>query len=137
MSRPKLLGVDFDGTVVSHMFPHIGTEVPDAVRVLKRVLEAGHEIVLWTCREDEPEHDNKRNYLTQAVQWMYESGLKLRSVNENTEHDDFRLPTGQRRKVYADFYVDDRAVGCPLRPNGTVDWIAVEKILEKAGWFDA
>lgn len=134
MSRPKILAVDFDGTIVTHMFPFIGEEIPDAIRVLKRVMEAGHQIVLWTCREDEPD-DKKRNYLTKAVEWCYESGLKLRSVNENLPSDEFRNPVGLRRKAYADIYIDDRALGVPKTSSGAVDWKRIEKELEKMGWL--
>ena len=47
-----LIAVDFDGTVVEHAYPDIGEELPHAVEVLKELVEAGHQIILWTCREN-------------------------------------------------------------------------------------
>lgn len=132
MRRPRILAVDFDGTVVTHMYPQIGKEADDCVRVLKRVQEAGHKIVLWTCRETDPEA--KTDYLRAAVEWMYESGLKLHNVNDTRESDDFRNPQGLRRKVLADCYIDDRNIGIPKK-FGCVDWSWVEAQLEKDGWF--
>jgi len=134
MKRSRVIAVDFDGTVVTHMYPQIGKEADDAVRVLKRVIEAGHRIVLWTCREDDPE-GGKLNYLGKAVAWMYESGLSVDTVNDTRPQDDFRNPTGLRRKVLADLYVDDRNIGIPKK-HGCVDWKWVEEKLEEEGWFD-
>lgn len=134
MMRKKTIAFDFDGTVVSHMYPHIGSEAPDAVRVLKRVIAAGHRLILWTCREDDPT-GGKLNYLGQAIAWLYESGLNVDTVNETRERDDFRNPTGLRRKVMADCYIDDRNVGIP-KSYGCVDWNWVERQLEKDGWFE-
>jgi len=133
MKRPRILAVDFDGTVVTHMYPQIGKEADDCIRVLKRVQEAGHKIVLWTCRETDPDHSF--DHLKAAIEWFYESGIQLYSVNDTRERDDFRNPKGLRRKVLADCYVDDRNLGIPQK-WGCVDWLWVEKQLEKEGWFN-
>lgn len=133
MSRPKIMAVDFDGTVVTHMYPQIGSEAPHAVRVMKRVQAAGNKIILWTCREEDPSNA-EAEYLQKAINWMYESGIQLYAVNETRVDDDFRNPAGERRKVLADLYIDDRNIGIP-KAYGCVDWLWVEQLLEKMGWL--
>jgi hypothetical protein len=134
MLRSRVIAVDFDGTMVRHMYPQIGKEADDAVRVLKRVQDAGHKITLWTCRESDPE-DPDHDRLKEAVEWMYESGIQLCTVNDTPSFNEFRNSAGNRRKIVADCYVDDRNIGIPKK-FGCVDWSWVEKQLEKAGWFD-
>ena len=46
----KIIAVDFDGTIVSHAYPNIGREVPNAIRVLKKLQEQGTQLILWTMR---------------------------------------------------------------------------------------
>ena len=52
----KIIAVDFDGTIVSHMYPKIGVDNPNAIRVLKKLIEQGHQLILWTMRSG-PELD--------------------------------------------------------------------------------
>ena len=56
MSR-LILGVDFDGTVVTHRFPEVGQDAPHAAEVLKRFLDKGYIIVLNTMRSDKNCYD--------------------------------------------------------------------------------
>lgn len=44
-----IIAVDFDGTVVSHEYPHIGEDI-GAVPVLKELVAAGHKLILYTMR---------------------------------------------------------------------------------------
>ena len=48
--QSKIIAVDFDGTIVSHMYPEIGVDNPNAIRVLKKLIEQGHQLILWTMR---------------------------------------------------------------------------------------
>ena len=43
--------IDFDGTCVTHEFPKVGKDI-GAVSVLKKIVEAGHKIILFTMRSD-------------------------------------------------------------------------------------
>ena len=43
------IAVDFDGTCVTHDYPRIGKEI-GATKVLKRLVEAGHKLILNTMR---------------------------------------------------------------------------------------
>jgi len=120
----EVLAVDFDGTVVTGGFPDITKAEPveHAVEVLKSLVEAGYKITLWTCRENHPT-DTSKQFLTDAKLWLEERGIKLYSANETPVSDDFREPTGLRRKAYADWYIDDRNVG------GFPGWLAIKEFL--------
>ena len=120
------IAIDFDGTCVTHDYPRIGKEI-GATEVLKRLVEAGHKLILNTMRSDKELQD--------AVNWFKENGIELYGVNEN--------PTQKRwtnsPKVYAHMYIDDAALGCPLinapelsnRPF--VDWDSIDLQLIQKG----
>jgi hypothetical protein len=125
---PKQVIIDFDGTVVRHEHPMIGTEVPDAVRVLHRLQDAGHILILVTMRQDE--------LLDDAVKWFADRKVRITYINRNEMYE-----TGSR-KIYAHMIIDDHCCGIPLvyHPHDAnrkpfVDWRAVEKILENGGYL--
>ncbi|HEY0426368.1 MAG TPA: hypothetical protein VGC76_01055 [Pyrinomonadaceae bacterium] len=131
MSRNKIVAVDFDGTCVLHEYPKIGAEVPHAVEVLKKLNENQVKIILWTIRSGE--------YLQEAVDWLAERKIEIWAVNKNpTQRYWSKSP-----KAYAPVYIDDAALGCPLKfiddENGSrpyADWFEIEKLLEKIGLLD-
>ena len=93
-----VIAVDFDGTLCRHEFPNIGAARYDLINLLIRLREQGHKLILWTCREGE--------YLNKAIIWCSGWGLHFDAVNENvSEHKDQEYA---HRKVYADYYLDDR-----------------------------
>ena len=47
------IAVDFDGTIVTHEYPKIGTEIPFAIETLKMLIRDHHRLILWSvlpCR---------------------------------------------------------------------------------------
>ena len=40
------IAVDFDGTIVTHEYPQIGSELPLAIPTLKKLKEDGHKLTL-------------------------------------------------------------------------------------------
>lgn len=102
-----IIAVDFDGTVVEWDYPRIGAPLPHAVKVLRQLVDDGHEIVLWTVREDHPTDINKR-YLSEAAAWFAQRGIPLLGVNALPEDRDFRNFPNPRRKVNAHLFIDDR-----------------------------
>lgn len=102
----RVASIDFDGTIVKHAFPNIGEPLEGAFEVLKELKEAGWVLVLNTCREDE-----KRAYLTEAVQFCRENGVEFDGVNATPLDYEFRDERSPRRKVYANVYIDDRNLG--------------------------
>jgi len=121
-----IFGIDFDGTCVEHEFPKVGKDVPNAVNVLSQISEH-HHIILWTMRSDKTLQD--------AVNWFKSHGIPLYGINENpTQQNWTKSP-----KAYAQVYIDDTALGCPLTANVEnnkvkgrpfVDWFKVEEILK-------
>jgi sugar phosphate isomerase/epimerase len=124
----KIVAVDFDGTCVTHEYPAVGQEVPHCVEVLKRLQTSGVKLILWTMRSGEP--------LDDALDWFRQRGIELWGVNENPEQSEWTFSP----KAYAQIYIDDAALGCPLKPSLSgkrhfVDWFEVEKQLEALGVF--
>lgn len=112
--RSPVVAVDFDGTIVYHLYPDTSlVERVDngvaAVSVLKRLQEAGVLVVVWTCREGD--------LLNQAVHWLISKGFTADGYNENAVVCDGFA----EHKVLADWYFDDR--GWPPFPG----WDAVER----------
>jgi hypothetical protein len=133
-----IICVDFDGTLCDHRFPDIGGEVPGAFHWLKQFQAAGAKLILWTMRSDlrNPADDGKgptpgakadRDYLTAAVEWCRERGVEFWGVNQNPQQHTWTSSP----KQYAHIYIDDAALGCPLRDfprmgsRPVVDWSRV------------
>lgn len=101
------IAVDFDGTIVEHKYPEIGKEIPFAIDTLKRFVEAGHKVVLWSVREGK--------HLDEAVEYCHDRGLDFYAVNSEYPNASWS-ESGVSRKLKADVYIDDRNVG------GIPDW---------------
>ena len=115
--------VDFDGTIVDHCFPEIGTEAPGAIHWLTRLQDQGAKLILFTMRSDT---SFGGPMLSDAVDFLERRGIKLFGINTNPNQRSWT----ESPKAYADIYVDDAAFGCPLiRPEGfrrpCVDWETV------------
>lgn len=120
------IAIDFDGTCVTHDYPRIGKDI-DAVNVLKKLVANGHKLILNTMRSGKE--------LKEAINWFKENDIELYGANEN--------PTQKRwtnsPKVYAHLYIDDAALGCPLKMDLSisdrpfVDWEAVSCSLKDNG----
>lgn len=73
-----IIGIDFDGTVVTHDFPKIGKDI-GAVTILKRLVENGHKLILFTMRSDIDDvtsddyniHKQGGKYLSEAVKGLW------------------------------------------------------------------
>lgn len=135
-----IIGIDFDGTCVTHEFPKVGKDI-GAQRVLRRLVKAGHQLVLFTMRSDidDPKSDDPSihpvggNYLSDAVAWFEKNGNDAEGINENPEQKSWT----KSPKAYCHLYIDDAALGCPLVfPHGDrpfVWWEKVEMMLEANG----
>lgn len=138
-----VIAVDFDGTAVSHEFPAVGKDI-GSVRVLKRLVEAGHKLILWTMRGNPTDNTGSSdevpvilngNHLDDAVNWFKENGIELYGIQRNPTQDAWT----KSPKCYAQLYIDDAALGAPLKRDteiserAFIDWFAVEKILEMDG----
>ena len=131
--------LDFDGTVVEHYFPEIGAENPNAIQVIARLQEAGHDIVLNTYRAD---IDQK--HVQEALDYIH-SFKEIKQPIEKflPEKLEPRAFDMEVAKESNQLYIDDIAEGIPMRRNIVlehgmmVDWVELEKILEEAGFFES
>lgn len=116
-----IIGLDFDGTCVTHAYPRIGKDI-GAIPVLKALVENGHKLMLWTMRCGKE--------LEEAEQWFKDNDIPLWASNKNPGQT-----WSTSNKQYADVYIDDCALGCPLTVDFTkstrafVDWQEIENIL--------
>lgn len=125
MANGTIIAIDFDGTCVTHEYPHIGMDI-GAVPVLKELTAQGCKLILYTMRSGQ--------ILKDAKEWFAENGIPLYAVNENPEQKSWT----KSPKVYADFYIDDAALGCPLifkdgMPHPFVDWEKMRELLIRDG----
>ena len=97
-----IVAIDFDGVLCQSEFPQIGPPNYEMISLVRQLIDAGHEVVLWTSRHGKELED--------AVEWCKDWGLVFCAVNEpapsNHEHYKDKYPT-QSRKIYADIYIDD------------------------------
>lgn len=126
--RNAVIALDFDGTVVTHEYPLIGDDA-GAVPVLKELVANDYRLILYTMRHG--------NLLEQAKAWFRERGIPLYAVNENPSQRKWTASP----KIYADLYIDDSALGIPLRfadgcSRPVVDWERVREELVKEGFLD-
>lgn len=103
----KVIAIDFDSTIFTtrNLFPYVGDPIPGAINAIKFLDQKGYWLILWTCRDTE----EQLGYAKAALKkWgIYECFDK---INENLDH----MIEGcgwSPRKVFADYYIDDRI--CP------------------------
>lgn len=143
--KPITILIDFDGTCTTHEFPKIGKNI-GAQKVLKKLTDAGHKLILFTMRSDGQQKDpkgvnvksSKTDYLTQAIKWFADNNIPLYGIQTNpTQHTWTSSP-----KAYGELIIDDICLGIPtttkykgniLSKKPFVDWAAVEKLLQEKG----
>lgn len=119
------IAIDFDGTCVTHEYPNMGRDI-GAVPVLRELTEAGHDLILYTVR------DGKR--LDEAREWFKRNRIPLMDVNRNKAAAGWNTSG----KVHADLYIDDNALGCPIKfEDGVrfhfIDWVKARELLVREG----
>jgi len=137
-----VIGLDFDGTCVTHAFPYIGNDI-GSIPVLKKLVHKGHKLILWTMRSDmkspkrnapDGNHDIE-DYLTDALNWFKINDIPLYGIQTNPGQEHWT----ESPKAHCDLYIDDLGLGIPLKmdvklSNGPfVDWVQVEKLLINRG----
>lgn len=116
------IAVDFDGTIVEHRYPEIGKERPFATATLRKLIEDGHRLILWSVREGE--------LLDQAVEWCKKRGVVFYAVNRDFDEDTPERNSSYSRKLKVQMFIDDRNVG------GLPDWGAIYQIISKRITYD-
>ena len=111
-----VIAVDFDGTIVEHMYPKIGNEIPFATDTLKELIKDGHQLILWSVRED--------GLLQEAVDWCHRRGVDFWAVNKDYPEEERSKNNHFSRKLKADMFIDDRNVG------GLPDWGTIYQMIK-------
>ena len=99
-----IIGIDFDGTVVTHMYPEVGKDI-GAVPVLKRLVDCGNKLILFTMR------DSKNGTLQDAINWFKENGIELYGVNTNPSQASWT----DSPKAHCHIYIDDAGLATPTK----------------------
>ena len=102
--KQVILAIDFDGTLVTSEFPEIGRDI-GALFWLSQLKMLGCELILWTCRTGEG--------LDAAKEWLTANGYDD-VITLHNEHSASNVWPIESRKIFAHFYVGDRAFGAPL-----------------------
>jgi hypothetical protein len=126
------IAIDFDGTCVTHEYPKVGRDI-GAVPILKKLVKNGHQLILFTMRSKgiSPITNKKENGgLEDAINWFKINDIPLYGIQSNpSQHEWTSSP-----KCYAQLYIDDAALGCPLlypkNERPFVDWETVEILLK-------
>ncbi len=134
-----VIAIDFDGTCVTHEYPLVGKDI-GASEVLRKLIEKGHKLVLFTMRSDKPGVSPVTNQienggLKDAIDWFNGKDLQLYGIQSNPGQEEWTSSP----KCYAQLYIDDAALGIPLTFDSMkshrpfVDWEVVEELLENRG----
>lgn len=119
-----VLGLDFDGTCVTHEYPEVGKDI-GAVPVIKKFINKGYDIVLITMRSGKELED--------AVKWFNDNDIPLFGINENPKQHTWTSSP----KIYANLYIDDAGFGVPLVYDGKlsnrpfVNWKKINEVIER------
>lgn len=96
----KISAFDFDMTLAVTEYPKIIEPIKPVIAYLKQRKAEGRIIILNTCRHDKE--------LAEAVEWCKSQGIEFDYVNENVP--ELIEKFGDCRKIFADEYIDDKAV---------------------------
>ncbi len=102
--RKFVIAVDFDGTICENKYPMIGKLKNGVREVINKLVDNDNcEIIIWTCREGE--------YLKDAIFFLTENSIPYHYLNDNCNWAKEEFSNNANcRKVYADLYVDDKAI---------------------------
>ena len=97
--KKLVIAIDFDGTIVTDKYPDIGYLKRNAKKVINELFDAGHEIIINSCRQGREERE--------MVEFLLDNEIKFDEVNQNLcyrieEYDN------DCRKIGADVYIDDK-----------------------------
>ena len=113
-----IIAIDFDGTICNSNYPALGEPMPHAIESVRELHQAGHFLILWTCRQGEQ--------LNEALQWCKQNGLSFHAVNDHNP-DNLKFFGGVGgKKVYADVYIDDKNIG------GFPGWECAMELIKEA-----
>lgn len=101
-TKEKYLAVDFDGVINPYTKGYQGKGVyedpfPEAKKTLKRLQEEGWIIIINTCRGE----------LEEVGHYLVKHSIPFNYINENPDSKEWNPA---KEKIYANIYLDDRAL---------------------------
>lgn len=123
MSKNLTIAIDFDGTLVyDGCYPNFGSIKPNAINVIKKIIDNGHRIIIWTCRGGEEQMNGIRKKLNKHGVFKFIINEHFKDTLDEFEHFS--------PKVFASIYIDDRSLHA--MHNG-IDWFEIEDMLIEGG----
>lgn len=107
--KRKIIACDFDGTLFTDDYPYIGDPIWKTINYCKEQQAKGAILILWTCRNGKD--------LEEAIEMCALEGLYFDYVNENAKENLMAFGGRDNRKIYADEYIDDKAVNVSDLPS--------------------
>ena len=105
-----IIAIDFDGVIVTDIYPDIGVALPDMQDVMHFLYRQGHTLIINTCRTGVPARA--------AIDMLQARGIPFHYFNRNDPKQTEKYG-GESRKISADLYLDDKNLG------GFPGWLAV------------
>lgn len=99
----EIIKVDVDGTILVDAWPKLGVPMPGAIETLLKLQAAGHNLILWTCREGQN--------LIDVIEFLKSKGITFEAINENHPASPFKDEPIISRKPYAHRHIDDKNFG--------------------------
>lgn len=126
--------LDFDGTVVEEEYPTIGKYNEDSLETVRKLQDAGHEIILNTRRAD-----FNNSTFEEAIEYLNASD----KINKITNIQEYKIePDYWDWKIHKrdnELYIDDITPGIPLIPTGKyykkVDWKRLDEEFIENGLY--
>lgn len=118
--RKLIIAVDFDGTITDDNYWPLCKNLKNGAKETINFLhdELNCEIIIWTCR------DNKlHNDLDSAINYLKENDIHYDFINENGTI--LKYWPNDPRKIYADFYVDDKSFIFEK-----IDWLKIKEFIK-------
>jgi len=117
MTKPKIIALDFDGTIVENAYPNVGKLKLNAKEVINKLADEGFKIIINTCRAGI--HEGL------VYTFLEEQGIKYDYINSNlpTQIEFFKQDC---RKISADIYIDDKNLG-----GIPDDWNIIYELIHK------
>jgi hypothetical protein len=114
--------IDFNNTITDRdSYPEIGNERRHAKRVINGLYDAGHCIIINTCRCGDAQE--------RAQKWLFDHGIKFCHINENCELRKTKY-SNDTRKLGGHIAIDDKNLECMYRNKRKgVNWLDIEIML--------
>lgn len=113
---PLILAIDFDETIaINSPFPKLVGIKRQADYYIRKLVEEGYYIIIWSCRSDGDAEDAKEFLTTHNIPY-HQFNEQHPSCIEYYNND--------TRKVAADLYIDDKCL------MGLPDWEEIYNIIK-------